>query len=171
MNIFGICHQKINTPNSAYMIFELPHGENIEIKTLVLDLNGTLTVHGEVPKGVYEQINTLKDFGFRIVLLSGDARGTAKNVAEEMRIELVIAKNAQEKEAAILKLEPQTCASIGNARIDIGTFKHARVSILTLQAEGVHAETIQYADIIVPSIQDALSLFIDKKSFEATMRR
>jgi P-type E1-E2 ATPase len=153
------------------MIFNLPHGENIEIKTLVLDLNGTLTVHGKVPEGVHEQIDQLRNLGFRIVLLSGDVRGTAKDIAEKIRIELIIAKSADEKEEAILKLEPQTCASIGNARIDIGTFKHARVSILTLQAEGIHAETIQYADIIVPSIQDALSLFIDKKSFEATMRK
>lgn len=153
------------------MVFELPHGENIEIKTLILDLNGTLTVHGKIPKGVPEQINILKSLEFRIILLSGDVRGTAKEIAEEMRIELIIAKSADEKEAAILELEPQTCASIGNARIDIGTFKHARVSILTLQAEGIHADTIQYADMIVPSIQDALSLFIDKKSFEATMRK
>lgn len=143
----------------------------MEIKTLVLDLNGTLTVHGQVPGGVHEQIDTLKSLGFRIVLLSGDVRGTAKDIAEQLRIELIMAKNSDEKELAILKLEPQTCASIGNARIDIGTFKHARVSVLTLQAEGIHAETIQYADIIVPSIQDALSLFIDKKSFEATMRK
>ena len=153
------------------MIFELPHGENIEIKTLVLDLNGTLTVHGKVPEGVHEQIDQLRDLGLRIVLLSGDVRGTAKDIAEQMRIELIIAKSAVEKEEAILKLEPNTCASIGNARIDIGTFKHARVSILTLQAEGIHTETIQYADIIVPSILDALSLFLDKKSFEATMRK
>lgn len=153
------------------MIFELPHGENIEIKTLVLDLNGTLTVKGEIPVGVPEQISKLLALGFRIVLLSGDVRGTAKEIAEKMRIELIIAKSAAEKEAAILNLEPQTCASIGNARIDIGTFKHARVSILTLQSEGIHAETIQYADIIVPSIHDALALFIDNKSFEATMRK
>lgn len=153
------------------MVFELTDGERLEIKTIVLDLNGTLSVHGQVPVGVDQQLKQLQSLGFRVVLLSGDVRGTAKGIAEQLGIELMFAKNAQEKETAILTLEPNTCASIGNARIDIGTFKHARLSILTLQAEGIHADTIHYADIIVPSIQDALGLFLDPSALIATLRQ
>ncbi|MEK7672932.1 MAG: hypothetical protein AAB373_03535 [Patescibacteria group bacterium] len=153
------------------MIFELTDGENLELKTIVVDLNGSLSVYGKVPEGVHEQIQQLKILGFRIVLLSGDVRGNAKIIADNLEIELIVAKNSAEKEQAILGLEPETCVSIGNARIDIGTFKQAKISIVTVQAEGIHAEVLQYADIVVPSIGAALNLFLDKEAFIATMRK
>ena len=60
--------------------------------------------------------------------------------------------------------------SSNRARIDIETFKHAKISILTLQSEGIHVDVIPFADIIVPSVIDALDLFIDKDSLIATMK-
>ena len=61
-------------------------------------------------------------------------------------------------------------AAIGNARIDMGTFKQAKVSIATLQAEGIHTEILEHVDIIVPSILDALNFFLDEHTFSSTMR-
>jgi len=75
-----------------------------------------------------------------------------------------------EKEEAMKNLNSQTTAAIGNARIDIGTFKHAKLSIATLQSEGIHAEILKYVDVVVSSINDALDFFIDKNTFSATMR-
>lgn len=156
------------------MIFDVPEIGKIEIRTIILDLNGTLSVNGKVPKGVKEKLKKLRELRelkYKIILFSADQRGTAKKLCKNLNIDFIRTKNSDEKESTILKLNPETCASIGNARIDIGTFKHAKISILTLQSEGIHAETIKYADIIVPSINDALSLLIDKDTFCATMRK
>jgi soluble P-type ATPase len=71
----------------------------------------------------------------------------------------------------MLKLDCKRCAAIGNARIDIGTFKHAKLAIMTLQAEGIHAGAIKYAHIILPSIIDALDLFLNPNSLCATLRK
>lgn len=46
----------------------------------------------------------------------------------------------------------------------------AKLSIVTLQAEGVHTKTLLASDIVVPTITDALDLLIDSKRLIATLR-
>ncbi len=152
------------------MMYEIPNAEPIELNTVVLDLNGTLSVNGVVPEGAKERLQRLRDLGFKIILFTGNQRGNADQLCGELGIEFVVAKTAAEKEEQMLKLEIAKCVAIGNARIDIGTFKHAKLSILTLQAEGIHTGALEHADIIVPSINDALDLLLNKDSLCATMR-
>ncbi len=152
------------------MIFDIPNREKIEIKTILLDLNGTLSVKGKIISGAVKKIKKLEKIGYNIILLTGNQRGNADKLCKKLGIEYKICKNQKEKEKAILNLEPEHCASIGNSRIDIETFKHAKISILTLQKEGIHIDVIPFADIIVPSVVDALDLFIDKDSLIATMK-
>ena len=152
------------------MIYQLSTDETLEINTIVLDLNGTLSVNGVIPSEIPGLLSQLKKLDVRLILLSGDIRGNAQKLADDLGMELVVAKNAHEKEKAILQLEPETCAAVGNARIDIGAFKHAKLSIATLQAEGIHVDILKYVDILVPSVADALNLFINKKSLLATMK-
>ncbi len=152
------------------MIFNIPQGEGFEINTIVLDLNGTLSVKGIVSDETKHLISRLKELDYRIVLISGDIRGNAKTIADELGLELLLGKTSNEKAAQMSNFKKETTAAIGNARIDIGTFNNARLSIATLQAEGIHAGIINHVDIIVPSIEDALNLFIDRKSLEGTLR-
>lgn len=152
------------------MFIQGPNQENIEIENIVLDLNGTLSVSGIVSEKTKLQILKLKDLGYKIVLISGDIRGTAFDIAQSLDIELYLGKSSEEKAEKMQALQPEKTAAIGNARIDIGTFKNAKLSIATLQAEGIHTAIIPYVDIIVPSINDALNLFIETQSLEATLR-
>jgi len=152
------------------MFIQGPNQEKFEIKNIILDLNGTLSVSGIVSKKTKSQIFKLKDLGYQIILISGDIRGTASNIAKQLNIELFIGQNSEEKAERMQDLEAEKTAAIGNARIDIGTFKNAKLSIATLQAEGIHTGIIPYVDIIVPNINDALNLFIETTSLEATLR-
>jgi P-type E1-E2 ATPase len=145
--------------------------EDETIETIILDLNGTLSVHGKIPGGVKERIAKLRDMDIKVILFTGDQRGTAADLCAEYGIEFIRTSSTEEKEQAILKFNSETTAAIGNARIDIGTFKHAKVSIATLQAEGIHTGILEYVDVIVPSINDALDFFIDPNIYGATMRR
>lgn len=148
----------------------IPNSGEIELKTLILDLNGTLTIRGEIVKGVTEKLAKLKDKRIKVVLLSGDTRGNAKVIAESLGIELVRASTGEAKRKAALNLNPQMCVAIGNGLIDVALFEIVRLSIVTLQAEGVHTACLKAADIIVPSILDALDLLIDENSLIATLR-
>ena len=142
----------------------------IEINTIVLDLNGTLTVKGVVPDGVRERLAKLKELGINVILYTGNQRGNADEICSELGITFSVAKTGEDKEKLFLQLDVETTAAIGNARIDLGKFKHAKVSVATLQAEGIHTGILNEVDVIVPSINDALDFFIDPDVFGATMR-
>lgn len=152
------------------MIHTIPgHGE-LEIKTIILDLNGTLSVGGVIPEGVSERLQTLKQH-YKVVFFTGNTRNDADELAATLGIEWRLAKTADDKRKLALELDPQTCATIGNGLIDLELFKTVRLSIATLQAEGVHVQTLLHADIVIPTINDALDLFIDEQRLIATLRR
>ena len=152
------------------MNFKLNTGEILDLKTIVLDLNGTLAVHGKISFGVKKRLKRLKKLGFKIILLSGDARHNAERIAKKLNIDVKITKDGKEKIKFMKTLNKEEIISIGNARIDSGMFTNSKIKILTLQAEGIHASLIEKVDIVVPSIKDALDLFIDKNNFLATMK-
>jgi P-type E1-E2 ATPase len=152
------------------MIYNIPKGETIEINTIVLDLNGTLTVNGKLESSTEKLVKQLQNKGFRLVLISGDIRGNAKTIADKLGMDLYLGSTSDEKAAQMQQFDKNKTAAIGNARIDIGTFENAILSIATLQSEGIHTTIIKHVDIIVPSIDNALQLFLDKKSLEGTLR-
>lgn len=152
------------------MIYDVPEVGKIEIKTLVLDLNGTLSIKGVISDVTREKIKELLEKGVNVILFTGDQRGTALNLCDELGINFIRCKNSAEKKEAMKKFNKETTASIGNARIDIGTFEESRISVATVQAEGIHTGIISHVDVIVPSIEDALDFFLDKDTFAATMR-
>jgi len=153
------------------MEFNIPGTGSIEIGTIILDLNGTVTVNGRIVRGLKRRLKRLKKKGIRVIILSGDTRGNASRVADRLGIELIKAATQDEKEKAVLKLDPSTCASIGNGLIDAKTIECVQLGIVTMQSEGVHVQTLQAADIVVPSVIDALDLFIHEKRLVATLRK
>lgn len=153
------------------MKYVIPGREDFEIKTIILDLNGTLSVAGVIPNGVKPRLDTLKNLGFRLLFFTGNTRGDADTLAKDLKINWKLAKSAEDKRDLALTLDPETCASIGNGLIDLELTKTVKLGIVTLQAEGAHAQTLLHSDIIVPTINDALDLFIDKQRLIATLRR
>ena len=153
------------------MKYDIPGQGEIELKTIILDLNGTLSVAGVVPEGVKERLDQLKEIGYKVLFFTGNTRNDADNLATNLGIEWKLAKTAEDKRDLALELEPETCASIGNGLIDSELMKVVKLGIVTLQAEGVHIQTLLNSDIVVPTINDALDLFIDPQRLIATMRK
>ncbi len=153
------------------MKYDIPGHDSLEIKTIILDLNGTLSVGGAVPEGVKERLDRLKDKGFAVVFFTGNTRNDADELATSLGIKWQLAKNAADKRSLALELEPETCVSIGNGLIDLELMQVVKLRIVTLQAEGVHIQTMLSSDIVVPTINDALDLFIDEQRLVATLRK
>lgn len=151
--------------------YQIPEVGELQIETLILDLNGTMSVGGEIVPGLKDRLATLKQQGFRIIFFTGNTRGDADDIAKELDIEWVEAKTGEAKKSEADKLNPETCASIGNGLIDLELMKAVRLSIVTLQAEGVHVQTLLASDIVIPTINDALDLFIDSQRLIATLRK
>lgn len=153
------------------MTYDIPGAGQLEIKTIILDLNGTLSVAGTVPDGVKERLDQLKSKGLKVLFFTGNTRNDADDLAADLGIEWKLAKNAQDKRNLALELEPDTCASIGNGLIDLELMKAVKLRIVTLQAEGVHIQTLLNSDIVIPTINDALDLFLDEQRLIATLRK
>ncbi|MCZ4695317.1 hypothetical protein DWB61_10815 [Ancylomarina euxinus] len=153
------------------MIYDVSGVGVIEIDTLIVDSNGTISIKGEIVPGVIEKIHQLQSHGVNVVMVSADQRGTANHLARVSGMTYYEASNAREKEDILLSLGSKNIASIGNARTDIGLFVQSKVSIATLQAEGIHKDIIDHVDVIMPSIIDALDFFLDSDTFIATMKR
>lgn len=124
------------------MQYEIPGQGQLTIKTIILDLNGTLSVGGIVPEGVKPRLDKLKELGFKALFFTGNTRNDADELAKMLGIEWKLAKNAEDKRSLALELDPETCASVGNGLIDLELMKVVKLSILTLQAEGVHVQTL-----------------------------
>lgn len=143
----------------------------LQLDSLILDLNGTLAVRGKVVDGVKERIDEIRRRDLlKMFLFTGDTQGNGARIAAELGLDIRITKNADEKRDEALKLGADTCATIGNGRIDAKLFQAVRLRIATLQAEGVHTETLRHADVVIPTITDALDLFLDEKIMIATLR-
>ena len=153
------------------MKYDIPGQEQLNIKTIILDLNGTLSVAGKVPGGVKARLDQLKAKGFKVLFFTGNTRNDADDLATRLGIDWKLAKDAIGKRDLALGLEPETCASIGNGLIDLELMKTVKLRIVTLQAEGVHVQTMLNSDIVVPNINDALDLFIDDQRLIATLRK
>lgn len=153
------------------MKYNIPGHEQLEIKTIILDLNGTLSVAGTIPNGVKQQLQQLKDRGFKVVFFTGNTRNDADDLAADLGVEWKLAKSAEDKRNLAMELEPETCASVGNGLIDLELMKVVKLRIVTLQAEGVHVQTMLNSDIAIPTINDALDLFLDEQRLIATLRK
>lgn len=147
----------------------LTNSGTFEYDTIVLDLNWTLTVYGELDPLVPWLILQLKEVWYHIILLTGDQRWNA-SIFESLGIEIEIAWSAQAKKDFVKKLDSKGIVAIGNARIDIGMFEVSDLRIATLQHEWIHAQIILHVDIMVPTIVAALQLLLDTDVFAATMK-
>jgi soluble P-type ATPase len=152
------------------MTFNIPGRDPLTIDTIILDLNGTLQVGGELVDGVKPRLKQLAGLGYKVVFFTGNTRNDADGLAEELGIEWQLAKDAAAKRDLALSMKPETCASIGNGLIDAELMDVVALGIVTLQGEGVHITTMQNSDIIIPTINDALDLFIDEQRLIATLR-
>jgi soluble P-type ATPase len=153
------------------MKIKIPGRETLEIENIILDLNGTLAIGGRLINGVEPRIKRLQKAGLKFILFSGDTRGNAATIAKRLGIELIRTENMNDKARAALKLNPTKSAAIGNGYIDVGKFTAVKLGIAVLQAEGIHTKLFLCSDIIVPSIRDALDLFIDPSRLIATLRQ
>lgn len=144
----------------------------MEIKYLLLDLNGTLSVDGVLIEGVKERIELLKQ-ELVIYLLTADTMGKGRNISSELGIELYVvdADNGRENKSAFMhKLGAGSTAAIGNGYNDISMLQEAGLSIAVIGPEGCCSEALTNSDIVVYNVLDALDLLLKPLRIIATLR-
>lgn len=151
---------------------DIPDFAPLRLEHLVLDYNGTLALDGELLPGVKERLERLA-LQLAIHVVTGDTFGKARSGLAGVACEVsILPPHAQSeaKRAYVERLGTSACVSIGNGRNDRLMLEAAALAIAVAQREGAYAETLMAADVVTPSIHDALDLLIHPQRLVATLR-
>jgi P-type E1-E2 ATPase len=145
----------------------------LALQHLVLDLNGTIAVDGEVLPGVAERLDRLSG-QLNVHLLSADTRGLAAETAAHLGVTLARVDPGDEsgrKRRVVELLGQQEVVAIGNGANDRQMLEAAALGIAVLGSEGLAVASLTAADVVARSAQDALDLLLSPGRLAATLRR
>jgi len=151
----------------------IPGRGNIKIYNLVMDVNGTIALDGNLLPGVVEKISILKD-RLDIWLLTANTHGSQKKIDLLLGIHSHIIQKGNEveqKKEFLRNLNPETIIAIGQGANDIGMLEMAKIGICVISPEGTYGKTMLAADIITPDIISALELIENPLRLVATLRQ
>jgi len=152
---------------------EIPGREEIIIKHIVFDVNGTLALDGTLLPEVSSLLMELRE-RTNIHLLTADTHGKQAEIDQQLGMtatRVKAGKEAEQKAAFLQNLGPDQSAAIGQGANDSLMLKEARIGICVLSDEGTALETLLQADIVTPNINSALSLFIHPTRLAASLRK
>jgi P-type E1-E2 ATPase len=151
---------------------DVPGVGALRLQHLVLDFNGTLAVDGELLPGVAERLTALAG-RLSVHVMTADTHGTAARALARLPCSLAVAppsRQAEAKRRFVESLGAEHVVAIGNGRNDRLMLEAARVGIAVLQREGAAAEALAAADVLVPTIEDALDLLAQPLRLVASLR-
>lgn len=141
-----------------------------DLRYILLDLNGTLTVQWKIQTGTKTRIQKLQKLWYEIHILSWNQRWNGESIAHEIGIWFFATHDETEKESITKKFPKEHTVAIGNARIDNGMFKNAILRIGTLQKEWIHTGILPHIDILMLDINDAFDILLDADTLSSTMK-
>jgi P-type E1-E2 ATPase len=147
------------------------HGQH-QFAHLVLDLNGTLTVDGQIEPSTADRIRQLCG-SIRLHVVTADTRGTGTEIAERLGLDLYRLRSGQEatqKRDYVTSLGVTKVVALGNGANDVLMLKAATLGIAVLGPEGLATACLTAADIVVPGITAGLDLLLHPQRLTATWR-
>jgi soluble P-type ATPase len=146
--------------------------EQIELKHLILDYNGTIAINGALIEGVLERLKKLSP-QLSIHVLTADTYGSVHEQCEADFLNIhVIGKEKQDEQklSFIKSLGINNTVAIGNGRNDALMLKSAILGFAILQDEGISICALNSADVVFVSIIDALDALLIPNRLIATLR-
>ena len=151
---------------------DIPGWGNIDIKNIVIDLNGTIATDGRIAPEVKQKINSLSELA-KVYILTADTQGTANEEILGMNAELIKIPEEDSKQGKfdfLKTLNLEMTVVVGNGSNDQLILKETALGIAVLGDEGVSVSAIKSADVVVKNIQNALDLLLKPKRLIATLR-
>jgi soluble P-type ATPase len=146
--------------------------KDIELRYLVSDYNGTLSVDGKLLPGVGPLLSELSEH-LEIHVITADTFGLAVSQLSQFPIKLKITpleSQSEAKPALVKQLGVENVIAYGNGRNDRLMLKASAIGIVLLQTEGSSVETLAGADPVSKDILDALNLLENPKRLIASLR-
>ncbi len=145
----------------------------VQLQHLVCDVNGTLAVDGQLPEGVKQRLNALRD-RLTLHLLTADTYGKLATIDQQLNLQVVRIQPGMESEQKaeyVQQLGAGTVVAIGQGANDAGMLKAAALGICVLSPEGTAVKTLLEADLVASSIHEALELLEKPLRIVATLRK
>ncbi len=156
---------------------DLPCGIYYDLSSLILDLNGTLTVDGEFIDGVVGRLKAISKV-LNVYVLTADTYQSLEGLTQELRDGCCVNVHCLEsgrgdlqKLAFLEDLGREHTIAIGNGCNDALMLKEAALGVCILGKEGASAEALAVADVVFPHICDALDMFLKRNRLIATLRK
>jgi len=152
--------------------FNIPGMGEIQLKHLVCDFSGTLSVDGILIDGVADRLKQLSEH-LEIHVITADTHGKAKSALKNINCSLEFIEDEYQdmyKEKFIEGFGAQYVVAVGNGNNDKLMLQTSHIGIAVCLAEGVAREATHNADILVHSINDALDLLLKPNRLIATLR-
>jgi P-type E1-E2 ATPase len=151
----------------------IPGRGDFVLNHAVLDVNGTLATDGRLLKGVEPRLVALAD-KIELHLLTADTHGRQAEIDEALSLVATRVEPGNEsgqKTQFVNTLGNDSVIAIGNGANDVGMLKAAAIGIAVVGEEGLSVEAMLAADVICPSIIDALDMLLIPQRLRATLRR
>ena len=151
----------------------VPGRGGYRLEHLVLDVNGTVALEGQLIDGVTRRLAELRRL-IAVHLITADTRGRQEIIDAQLGLEAVrIAPGdeAAQKAAFVQQLGGKSVCAVGNGSIDAAMLRDAELAIAVLGEEGLATSALTAADVVVPTINAALDLLLSPLRLVATLRR
>ncbi|MBW2077085.1 MAG: hypothetical protein JRI71_05955 [Deltaproteobacteria bacterium] len=151
----------------------VPGRDHYSIENLVLDLNGTIALDGKIIGGVKERLITLsKDL--TIIVVTADTNKNANKLLKGLPVTVCTIEESRESEQKarlVREKGEEVTVCVGNGSNDVSMLRESVIGICIVGQEGASSEAMMAADLVVPSINDALELFLKPHRMKASLRR
>ena len=144
-----------------------------ELQHLVLDVNGTLALDGNLVPGVAERLRDLERL-LTIHLITADTHGRQSAIDAALRtraVRITPGHESDQKGRYVRVLGAASVVAIGNGANDVDMLRSAALGIAVLGEEGLATIAHQAADVIARDIVQALDLLLHPARISATLRR
>ena len=150
----------------------IPDFGHLRLDHLVLDYNGTLAFDGRLLSGVADLLGLLAEH-LRIHIITADTFCSVHQAFAGAAVTVHVLSPGSEEEGKaeyVRRLGSMSSVCIGNGRNDRRMLGEAGLGIAVLGREGAAIQALLAADLVIPSIVDALDLLLHPKRITATLR-
>jgi P-type E1-E2 ATPase len=151
----------------------IPGRGTLQLEHLVSDVNGTLTIDGQLPDGLARTLGSLRD-RLQVHLLTADTFGRQHLIDKQLGLNAVRVRpggEGEQKAQFVEHLGAAGVVAIGQGANDAAMLKASALGICILSNEGAATETLLSADLIAPDIFSALDLLEKPLRIVASLRR
>ena len=159
--------------NKPVIELDIPGRGRLQLRHLVLDVNGTLAVDGVLLDGLVRRISVLRD-RLEVHLLTADTHGRQAAIDRQLNLQAVRIQPGNEsgqKAEYVRELGAGNVVAVGQGANDAEMLKAAALGICVFSPEGTAAASLLAADLVAPDIFTALDLFEKPLRSVASLRK